>query len=344
MQDLPKPSCCSHCGSQLASRNALFKHLLTCSDNVNRQADSISKKNEMKEIRIVEEDDWYRIIVKPQGMATMGKLNGSNEETLINSFSLLLPDAKSYKKAVPCHRLDRPTGGLVICSKSKLAERMIRRTFQDKIVRKRYRAIVPGRIEPSSGRVTSIIDGKEAITDYNVVYYTRSYKYAWISTVDLYPLTGKKHQLRKHLCYELGHAILGDPRYAHASDWPNADSKFQNLLFLWALSIELPHPKDFNDLLNSNNIINKNNDNDDNDANDDNNDYGDDFNNNDDNITNINLKNCKMIKCSIDEPEYYKEFRELQEKEYFLHTVENDDNSDQNHHDINKRMKISLQE
>ena len=341
-----KVSICNHCAIELPSRNALFKHLLVCKDNKDRQADSINDNNETKPIRIIEEDDWYRIIVKPQGMATMGKISGSNEETLINSSAMLLPNATKYKKAVPCHRLDRATGGLVICSKSKLAERMIRLTFQNKIVSKRYRAIVPGRIEPSSGRIKSIIDGREAITDYNIVYYTRSHKYTWISTVDLYPITGKKHQLRKHLCHELGHPILGDPKYAHAKDWPNSDPKFQNLLFLWALSIELPHPKDYDQFLDKKALDNKNdknnNNNDDNNDDDDNNNNDDDDDNSvdNDNKINLNLKNCSMIKCSIDEPEYYKEFRDLQEQEYFLNMVENDTTVEET---CNKKIKISLE-
>lgn len=328
--DPPKPSICTHCNSLLHSRNQLFKHILICKENKDSHNEYRGDDSE-KIIRIVEEDEWYRIIVKPQGISTMGKLAGTNDETLVNSNSMLIANAKSYKKAVPCHRLDRATGGLVVCSKTKLAESLIRRTFREKIVRKRYRAIVPGKIEPAFGKITSIIDGKEAITEYNVVYCTRSYKYSWITTIDLWPITGRKHQLRKHLCYELGHPILGDPRYAHAKDWPNPDTKFQNLMFLWALSVELPHPQDYKEFI-KNNDDNKDVNESNNDNYNNNNNGNDNFNedNKEDDICNSNyyhkmknFPNCKMIKCSIDEPEYYKEFRDLQEKEYLANENEN---------------------
>jgi len=340
--DPPKPTICTHCQCLLPSRNQLFKHILICKENKDSHNeykcnDDDDNKNQ-KIIRIVEEDEWYRIIIKPQGISTMGKLSGTNEETLVNSDSMLIANAKYYKKAVPCHRLDRATGGLVVCSKTKEAESLIRRLFREKFVHKRYRAIVPGRIEPEFGKITSILDGKEAITEYKVVYCTRSYKYSWISTVDLWPITGKKHQLRKHLCYELGLPILGDPRYAHAKDWPNPDTKFQNLMFLWALSVELPHPKDFQEIINNNNNNNNkdnnNNNNKDNNNKDENNNNNkdkynedDDDNDYDDNDNNSNndiakqILNCRMIKCSIDEPEYYKEFRDLQEREYFANEI-----------------------
>ena len=63
-----------------------------------------------KKIVMIDEDDWYRVVIKPQGLATMG-IKGM---TLMKAPEMLLPNAMelklSYKKAYPCHRLDQGTG------------------------------------------------------------------------------------------------------------------------------------------------------------------------------------------------------------------------------------------
>ena len=112
---------------------------------------------------------------------------------------------------MPCHRLDSSTGGLVVCSKSKIAEVNLMKSFRNKFIKKTYLAIAAGRLEPNYGIIDSRIGEKDAKTLYEVVKYTRSIQYGWLSTVKLWPVTGRKHQLRRHLA-ELGHAIIGDRR------------------------------------------------------------------------------------------------------------------------------------
>lgn len=156
---------------------------------------------------------------------------------------MLLPNAialqLTYKKAVPCHRLDKSTGGLVVCSKSQQAHLNIMKCFRNKWVRKMYIAIVAGRLEPALGRIDNPIGGKESLTLYQVVAYTRSAQYKWISTVRLWPVTGRKHQLRRHLA-DLKYPIIGDRRYSFASSWPTGIST----QFLWSVAVSFPHPRD----------------------------------------------------------------------------------------------------
>ena len=109
--------------------------------------------------------------------------------------------------------------------------------FSHKCIKKRYRALCPGTIEPASGVIDSPISGKESITKYQVVKVTPSFRFGTITTVDLWPLQGRRHQLRIHL-KSIGHAILGDPRYSpHILATPD-----ENKMCLWALGVEFPDP------------------------------------------------------------------------------------------------------
>lgn len=198
------------------------------------------------EIPKIYNDSYLTIFCKPQGLSTMGA-----SPSLHRSDSLLLPANEimnsKYKKCVPTHRLDKSTGGLVLCSKSLSCEIYFKELFREKEIQKRYRALVLGHVESSEGTISSIIHGAEAISQYQVIQRTRSGSYGWISTVDLWPLTGKKHQLRRHMKL-LGHPILGDKRY-----WDQRDESkplIQELdvpaalkqCYLWAVELSFLHP------------------------------------------------------------------------------------------------------
>jgi len=120
------------------------------------------------------------------------------------------------------HRLDRETSGALICGRSRAAERALKRAFEDRVVDKRYLAIVRGELREDEGIMDASIgsaeqelhvlmkvrpDGLEAVTEYRVLE-----RRAGRSLVSLHPRTGRQHQLRVHLAH-LGHPIVGDKLY-----------------------------------------------------------------------------------------------------------------------------------
>jgi len=145
----------------------------------------------------------------------------------------------SLGKPTPVHRLDAATGGLLLLAKTKAAEAALKDCFARRTCRKRYRAILDGELDRPScrGEVRLAVRGKEAMTGYEVVRHVRSRRGGWISVVDLYPVTGRKHQLRKHM-KSLGCAILGDARYGFI---PSEDNIYSRLC-LWHMEISFPHP------------------------------------------------------------------------------------------------------
>ena len=185
-------------------------------------------------VRVVYEDDAMAVVVKDPGLRT----SGNRFRTLVNCLphNLTLstaPDALPWPHTV--HRLDDRTGGIVAVAKTATANMGLGRIFQHRQVRKRYRAIVIGRLE-GSGRVTVDVQDKTAASRYAACIHTPSTRFGWLTTVDLWPETGRTHQLRQHMAH-LGHPILGDDLYT---------GEIHNLrhkgLHLWALSLSMAHP------------------------------------------------------------------------------------------------------
>ena len=135
-------------------------------------------------------------------------------------------------------RIDKATGGLLLCARTKMASSEFPKLFLDKsLIQKRYRAIVLGLIAGQSGTVEEPIDGKPSTSKFEVVRRTNASPYGPVTTVDLWPVTGRMHQLRKHMLH-IGHPILGDVKYAP----PLPPSAPSTEMCLWALSVDFWHP------------------------------------------------------------------------------------------------------
>jgi 23S rRNA-/tRNA-specific pseudouridylate synthase len=229
---------CDVCEECFTSRNKLFMHIRSHSGNDVVESVSSEISQELN-VRVAYEDEYCRVIDKPQGLATTGRKTScllSHSVLLIKE--RVLPNV-SYRKCVPCHRLDAATGGLLVCSKNKESEFLWFHCFRYKLILKRYVAIVPGVLHKTinEGFITSLIDSREATTYFQVNSVTESRQYGKLSTIFLWPITGRTHQLRRQM-RELGSPIVGDTRFSGALSWPS--SKQFHRLFLWA--VEVKHP------------------------------------------------------------------------------------------------------
>lgn len=127
------------------------------------------------------------------------------------------------------HRIDQETSGLVLVTKSKYSDMVLKEMFENKMYEKRYLAIVEGKIDKNitidSGikkatnskigvKMVTASDGKESVT------YIKPLQYNCIlnqTLVEATPLTGRQHQIRVHL-HSIGHKIVGDPIYGVDED------------------------------------------------------------------------------------------------------------------------------
>lgn len=183
---------------------------------------------------VVFEDDHIAIVIKPEGMDTIGNERKDLQSILpfvIRPPASPSPLARARKKQSsthylprPVHRLDRKTSGCVLVAKSKKAMQQFSRLFAARKIQKSYCAITFG--EPTVGSSDYVdvdgttfsvidypIDGKEAITLWRTVATVASPRWGTVSLLHLLPRTGRTHQIRRHLAYCLSCPIVGDSKY-----------------------------------------------------------------------------------------------------------------------------------
>ena len=191
------------------------------------------KDFEMK-LEVIFEDEDIAVINKPAGI----EVSGNKFKTIQNALAFNLKTSNKKDKLsrpIPVHRLDFPTSGLLLCAKTHQAAVKLGKQFEEKTIKKTYFAIVNGKLE-ESGEINSPLNEKEAITLYKNIKTIPSLEAEKITLVELKPLTGRTHQLRKHLA-GIGHPIVGDSLYT--SGIPLLKGKG---LLLAATQIVFSHP------------------------------------------------------------------------------------------------------
>lgn len=177
------------------------------------------------QLRLVHVDSEVCVIHKPPGLV----IHGHGAHTLC----ALLAD--QVAGAQPCHRLDAPTEGLVVCGRNTEACQTLHEQFRDREVSKRYIAVVHGSLA-AEGTCTNEIEGKDAKTEWRVRWRGHSSAIGAITCLDLWPVTGRKHQLRRHMS-ENGTPIVGDVRYCG-----ERRTLRQVPLLLAAVEVSFEHP------------------------------------------------------------------------------------------------------
>jgi RluA family pseudouridine synthase len=193
----------------------------------------IPKSYDLK-LEIVYEDEFLAIINKPAGI----NVSGNMYRTIVNSLPYNLTksnqsDALSWFR--PIHRLDNQTSGLLIIAKTQKSMILLGKMLENKKIQKIYEAIVIGKTK-KEGIINKVIDGKEAITEYNLIKTVKSLRNDNLSLLKLSPRTGRTHQLRIHLS-EMSFPILGDKLYGKEGEILKHKG-----LFLSAVRLIFKHP------------------------------------------------------------------------------------------------------
>ena len=192
--------------------------------------------------KIVYEDEWLLGINKP-GNLLVHHSGKSFKSNLI--YQLRYVHSPAYLSAGIVTRLDRETSGIVIVAKNKEVLKKMNKLLKERKIHKEYFALVLGIPQPSSGTINLPIgnmenskinyrfcihgkNAKHALTRYTTIRVFKN-KY---SLLNLFPETGRTHQLRVHL-HSLGHTIVGDKLYGMTDDeylnWRQNPENIENL-------------------------------------------------------------------------------------------------------------------
>ncbi|MGK0389563.1 MAG: 23S rRNA pseudouridine1911/1915/1917 synthase [Maribacter sp.] len=185
-------------------------------------------------LKIIYEDEYLAIINKPAGIVTSGNQFKTIENALIHNIKKSIEE-DALKWAKPVHRLDAPTSGLLICSKTKTTHILLGRLFEEKKIQKTYQAIVQG-TPPNTGTLSQDINGQKSITTFQVIKTIPSLQNGNISLLEVQPKTGRTHQIRIHLS-QMGHPIIGDKLYGE-----EGNTLKNKGLFLAATGLGFIHP------------------------------------------------------------------------------------------------------
>ncbi len=208
-------------------------------------------------LRILYQDDDYVAIHKPSGLL----VHRSPIDKLETRFAVQLLRDQIGQRVYPCHRLDKPTSGVLLFALGREALQAANLVFAEHKVRKEYLALVRGWLD-GEGEIDHPLKGvneggelrgggeaQEAATHYKCrqlyelpessgMYPTSRY-----TLVELSPLTGRTHQLRRHMKH-LSHHMIGDTRYGDGQQNRFFRWRFDcHRLLLLAESLSFVHPR-----------------------------------------------------------------------------------------------------
>ena len=160
---------------------------------------------------ILENNNNFMVINKPRGIAVQ-----AGTKSFRNIIDVV-KDSKYFKNTKPyiVHRLDKETSGVLVIAKNREYAQLFTSLFRIRKIHKTYIALTHGKVRKDlkilKDDLITIDNGKKiiqkAISHLKLIKFSTDFSY-----VELNPITGRKHQLRKQL-YNIGNPIVGDDKY-----------------------------------------------------------------------------------------------------------------------------------
>ena len=210
-------------------------------------------------LEILYQDEYLVAINKPSGLLVHRSPIDRHE----TRFAIQILRDQIGKFVYPLHRLDKPTSGVLLFSLDKESAKIMGESFSKRESKKTYIAVVRG-YTPEHGEIDHALvekldkiadknsstckEAQEALTLYERLYSIEipfavgKYEKTRYSLVKLYPQTGRKHQLRRHMKH-ISHHILGDTKYGRGEHNKFIREEFNcHRMLLHALELEFKHP------------------------------------------------------------------------------------------------------
>jgi len=177
-------------------------------------------------LNITYEDDSILIVNKDAGMVVHPGF-GNYDGTLVNALAFhfqSLPNMGDEDRPGLVHRIDKNTSGILVIAKTEIAMNDLSKKFADRVLNRKYIALVWGDMKEDEGTITGNIGrslknrkimnvfpdgdfGKHAVSHYKVLE-----RFGYTTLVECKLETGRTHQIRAHFKY-LGHPLFNDEEY-----------------------------------------------------------------------------------------------------------------------------------
>lgn len=200
-----------------------------------------------EDLKVIYEDNQVIVVIKPQNIPVQAD---SSEDvdllSLVKEYVKVKYDKPGDAYIGLVHRLDRPTGGVMVFARTSKAASRLSESIRNGEMSKKYFAVVVGEPKEKAGKlvhylkknptnntvmiVPQVTEGaKRAELDYRVLDTQKG-----LSLVDIDLITGRSHQARVQMA-SLRTPIFGDQRYA-------GEQLIKGNLALWAVTVKFEHP------------------------------------------------------------------------------------------------------
>ena len=185
-----------------------------------KPTEEVIKENENL---IIYDNENFIVVNKESGIAVQG--GTKSKKNLIDIFakSKIFENSKPYS----VHRLDKDTSGVFIIAKNRDSAKLFTSLFRLRKIHKTYLAICYGELSVNKGIFDQDLiryEGKKKIIEKSKTSYKVIDKNSNCTLLEMNPITGRKHQLRKQLSL-VGHPIYGDSKYNSESNLKNKNKE-----------------------------------------------------------------------------------------------------------------------
>ena len=199
-------------------------------------------------MKIIYEDNHIIVVEKPVNIPSQADKTGDEDMlTIVKKYIKEKYNKPGEVYLGLVHRLDRPTGGVMVFAKTSKAASRLSEQVRNKDFIKKYLCIIDGKMEKDEDTLKDYLykneknnmsriakpnekNAKEAILDYKIIKYNEEIN---LSVAEILLHTGRHHQIRVQFSSR-NHSLYGDQKYGTRGRGKQ--------LALWAYSLSILHP------------------------------------------------------------------------------------------------------
>ena len=236
-------------GSIFVNNNRTTQYNYKLIPGMNIVIDTDNKNKKELPFNILFEDEHIIVVNKPSGLLTIATAK-EKDKTLYHIVREYLVSKNRNARVFIVHRLDKDTSGIVVLAKDEKTKNKLQENWNEYVSLREYVAVVHGKLKKEEDRIvqrlketkTNLVyisrndEGKEAITNYNVIKENDNY-----SELSIKIETGRKNQIRVAMA-TIGNPIVGDKKYGDPKDK-------ESRLYLHANRLKMYYPEIKKDIL-----------------------------------------------------------------------------------------------